>query len=86
MSQFVDRTCDGDPKANPPCFYLYVGLKMRLNPVCPAVLTQYQHQSVNSDFSINLRVDMTFFLSKISNWEKNQHRCPGKLNNKYNED
>ena len=29
---------------------------------------------------------MTPFLSKISNWEKNQHRCPGKLNNKYNED
>ena len=66
MSQFVDRTCDGDPKANPPCFYLYVGLKMGLNPVCPAVLTQYQHQYVNSDFSINLWVETSqwrlFFL------------------------
>ena len=32
-------------------------------------------------------ISMTLFLSKISNWEKNQHRCPGKLNNKkYNED
>ena len=84
MSQFVEMTCDGDPKANPPCFYLYVGLKMGLNPVCPAVLTQYQHV-VNSDLfnhSLSRNLSMTLFLSKISNWEKNQHRCPGKLNNK----
>ena len=77
----LTRHVNGDPKANSHCFYLSVGLKMGLNHVCPAVVTQYQHV-VNSDL---FNQSLTLFLSKISNWEKNQHRCPGKMNNKYNE-
>ena len=41
------RLGNGDPKANPRCFYLSVGLKMWLNRLCTAVITRNQKWFVN---------------------------------------
>ena len=50
------------PKQTQIVFYLFVGSKMRLNPVCPNVVTKHQH-IVNSDLfnqSVSLNWPFSF--------------------------